>query len=118
MNELDQIIEGIAGEESFPERQWPGILNFEPGVNQFLTLALKIANLEAKMMPGVGRHRLIVRHTMQFNSRHAGVKPDPSQRFDHFGNRLFSKSENVNIKRAQPRFLTGRESNRDVLNLW
>ena len=32
MNEFDQIIEGIAGKESFPERQWPGVLDIVSGV--------------------------------------------------------------------------------------
>src|SRR5580693_5549354 len=70
------------------------------------------------MMPRIAGHKLLVRHTMQFNPRYAGIEPDPTQRFDHLRDRLLTQSESSGIKTAHAHFLTKRKSNGDVLNFW
>src|ERR1700722_17470709 len=117
-DELDQVVERVAGKKTRTQRQRAGFDNFGSRVAERLALPVKIFDLQAEMVPGIGPDRLPVRDTMQFNSGHAGIKPDPTQRFDYFRGRLLAESENPSIKIAHACFLPGRKSNGDVLEPW
>src|ERR1700676_5021016 len=65
LHKLDQVIEWIACKKTGTQRQSPRLDNGRTRIDQRLALAVKIVDLETKMMPGIGRHRFGVRYTMQ-----------------------------------------------------
>src|SRR5580700_10940052 len=55
---------------------------------------------------------------MKLDTFFSGIKPNPTQRFDNFRNRLFPKAHHLDIKFPQKVLLSRRKNNRDMLELW